>query len=251
MPGIKIPCLLSCFGRLSVARSPQDVLDAAYAEAMAAINNLSAIEITTDPAGRIQVTLEGALEGDDDIVKTIDAPLENLALYQAIMKDGYLAGLTTKAEALLTGNLANLVDDGPTSHADMDIAAALLAGAADKFGSISLDVVINLNTLLGINTPSGYFDFSGYIYSRETSYSTTDATLLLPEPDAVTPISSLVYRKVSIFGAEPPVFMDPQAETMDARGFTQAADDALRTIFYIHNWEAPELPAGYDWVVVE
>ncbi|SEF44641.1 hypothetical protein [Vibrio hangzhouensis] len=234
------------FGRLSVARSPVEVIDSSYEEAMATIN--SATWITTDPAGRIQVTLE------DDIVKTIDSPLENLALYKELMMNGYLTNLSLDTNILSEGGLSHLGNEDLTVD-DMNTAAALLAGAADKFGSISLDLVININTFLGINSEIDkemtYFDFNEYSYSRLDMYTGTTAVLLVPNKE---PVSSLSPQRVNLLltsGSSFPVFEGDQEEGVKAIGFTKAADDALKVINYIHNWALPELPSDVDWEFVE
>ncbi|WP_231119407.1 hypothetical protein [Vibrio natriegens] len=232
------------FGRLSVARSPVDVIDSSYSEAMSNINN--AISVRTDPAGRIEV------EVTEDVFKTIDSPLENLALYKALMLNGHLPGLTLSDEQL--GGLRHLAGDGveTLSSEDLDTAAALLAGAGDKFGSITLDLVININTTLGIND-NGYFNFMGYSYYRDVMYSGIEVGLVLPgvEPDINAPvvISTLSYQVVPLLdiAGNPQVFTVDQVNTNYARGFTQAADDSLRVINYIHNWALPDLPEGLVW----
>ncbi|NVC94990.1 hypothetical protein FC650_15340 [Vibrio natriegens] len=248
------------FGRLSVARSPADVIEASYKEAMSNINN--AISLRTDPAGRIEV------EVTENVFKTIDSPLENLALYKELMLNGYLPGLTLSIDQL--GDLSHLLakgnDDGikELTPEDLHTAAALLAGAGDKFGYITLDLVININTILGINdvnrndsnlNENGYFDFSLYSYDREDAYGEKQVGLLLPgkvpstDPDNPVMISSLKYQSVSLLdtGVNPKAFTDGQEETEFARGFTQAADDSLRVINYIHNWGLPDLPEGFEW----
>ncbi|MGY0614795.1 hypothetical protein ACWYU8_06685 [Vibrio sp. FJH11] len=248
------------FGRLSVARSPADVIESSYLEAMSNIN--SALSIRTDPAGRIEV------EVSDNVFKTIDSPLENLALYKALMLNGYLPTLGLSDDQL--GGLGHLTSNGngveTLTPEDLHTAAALLAGAGDKFGEITLDLVININTILGINNldndnsntnERGYFDFSGYSYDRFNMYGGKEVGLLLPgvapaEPgDDVYPrmISTLSYQVVPLLDitGNPKAFTADPMHTGYARGFTQAADDSLRVINYIHNWALPDLPEGLDW----
>ncbi|MGP8305457.1 hypothetical protein [Vibrio sp. YIC-376] len=232
------------FGRLSVARSSIDVIDSSYAEAISNINSAASIKI--DPAGRIDVVLP------DGTIKTIDSPLENLALYKALMLNGHLPGLLLTNEQL--GDLDHLLGNGveTVSQRDLDTAAALLAGAGDKFGTINLDLVININTILGIND-NGHFDFMRYSYYRDVMYSGTEVGLLLPgvepNPGAPVGISSLSYQVVPLLdiAGNPEAFTADQVHTDFARGFTQAADDSLRVINYIHNWALPDLPEGLAW----
>lgn len=86
------------FGRLAVARSPVDVIDHGYLEAIDRLNHVQQLEdengdplpnITTDPAGRIHYYALNAETGETGWF-TIDAPLENLGIYDRIMKFGAL-----------------------------------------------------------------------------------------------------------------------------------------------------------------
>ncbi len=86
------------FGRLSSARSPVDVIDHGYLEAINRLNTVQRLEdeygvvlpnITTDPAGRLHYYAMNAETGETGWY-TIDAPLENLGLYDRIMKYGTL-----------------------------------------------------------------------------------------------------------------------------------------------------------------
>jgi len=96
------------FGRLNLSRSPEAVLQAAFDEAVSAINNATRIE--RDAAGRLLLTTEIYENSqtylydesseewvwvcDEVLVETrtkaIDSPLENLALYVKLLKDGHL-----------------------------------------------------------------------------------------------------------------------------------------------------------------
>ena len=67
------------------------------------------------------------------------------------------------------------VPDKTLNNAEFTLAASLLAAAADKTGSISLDKVVYINSVYGINqvgTLPGevegktYYDFSAYGYNR-------------------------------------------------------------------------------------
>ena len=85
------------FGRLSSARSPVDVIDHGYLEAINRLNTVQRLEDeygvvlpdTTDPAGRLHYYAMNAETGETGWY-TIDAPLENLGLYDRIMKYGTL-----------------------------------------------------------------------------------------------------------------------------------------------------------------
>lgn len=88
------------FGRLNLSRAPEAVLQAAFDEAITAINNATAI--SRDAAGRLVLTTNIYEEFEtsngtscgyellETVTKTIDSPLENLALYVKLMQDGHL-----------------------------------------------------------------------------------------------------------------------------------------------------------------
>lgn len=113
-------------GRLSVARSPDQVLDRALDEAVATL--------TPEMVAFYNLSLDEAiaeLSLNFDEVAFIDSPLQNLALL----------------EDLLSGGTA-LADAGVTTG-DSVLAAVLLGAASDKTVPISTDTVIAVTTILG------------------------------------------------------------------------------------------------------
>ncbi len=89
------------FGRLNLGRSPEAVLQAAFDEAINNINSPDTVAIEIDAAGRLLLTkkvydellvdpLTGLPLWIDTVKKAIDSPLENVALYAKLMKDGHL-----------------------------------------------------------------------------------------------------------------------------------------------------------------
>jgi len=233
-------------GRLNEVRAPDSVLDRAFEEVMA---NLSASvkPITQDPMGRLEYWT-------DDVTPTaIDSPLENLALYRALM----LAMKTADAAGLgETGGLHVVASDGTTlldtaarpadaanpgdptdpRHITLDYAAAMLAAAADKTGDIDIDVAITINTFLGINglAEPDYLDLLGYCHVRADHFGAEQATVLQPVPGApgtyeVTTID--LFER--IFGAR-------ARDALDALAFADAADDDLTVLEYVHNYLPPE-----------
>jgi hypothetical protein len=215
------------FSRLSVSRSPSKVTDKAYDEAIAALN--AATAITTDESGRLVTTIDG-------VVKTIDSPLENLALYEALMNNGYLPGFVPK-DGVSLGSLTFLVDQTAT-NGDMLQAASFLAAAADKTGSINEDMVVYTDSILGVTgaTPlvgadgKEYVDFTNVTYDRSATYTGT-VTYLKSNGDgtysiATAPIIDAVFGGTTYTGTQ-----------LDA--FTQAADDARAVIEYVHENPLP------------
>jgi hypothetical protein len=256
------------FGRLSVARTTQDVILKAYDEALSEFN--SALGVGQDLAGRVVLDLpllddEGTvvLDPDGAVVtyeKTIDSPLENLALYRELMINFCLGGVMVEfigeggatvtemhylepaAIALLEADpvLKSLVCDYALTDrslegwwqtpvtpavavtaADHDLAASFLAAAGDKEGHVTLDMVINANTYLGINpyvepaqgqppvltyhefvTEDPGFDW--YQYSSVARFpADASATLLGPAVDECTEGTCFCVGEVSPFGAGP------------------------------------------------
>lgn len=193
-------------GRLSVSRSPSKVTDHALDEALSKLTADGAV-IGLDSTGRL--TVDGT---------TIDSPLENLALYVEYMTTGTLPGVT----ALPAG-----FDP-----------AALLAAAGDKTGTISVDTVVYLNSILGINTGATYYDFSDYQYDRAATWADATATVLVldvgdpadPADDVYTP--TLVNLYDAVFDST--TWTDPTADG-GADDFSTAANDYLQVIEFVHD----------------
>lgn len=255
-------------GRYNMARSPQDVLDASYEEVLATINR--ALSLSLDPAGRLVLELESVDESgaSSTYLKTIDAPLENLALYQRVMKNGCLAAtdnvvLSPGSLSLLDGSgLGHLVcgDDTAPDKDDFLRAASFLAGGGDKTGRINVDLLIYLNNRLEVNDLNwssnrrevsiSYFNFIGASYDRSHTHLSATANLLQPPagagPDAY-PAYFDVASQVSLYDK---VFTDDWPDgggnevvmNTPIVNFVRAADDALVMINYLHNYELPTYP---------
>jgi hypothetical protein len=192
-------------GRTSVARSPEQVLDHALDEALAKIDAGSIV--TLDEAGRILV---------DGVA--IDSPLENLALYTLIMTGG-------------------TVDKLPSNFDP----AALLGAATDKTSPLSIDEVVYLNSVLGVNQvdlangTTVYYDFSDYQYDRTAAYDGVTVTYLAdPEGDGtyVTVTESVMD---AVFDGQ--TWTDSTAGGVD--DFVQSADDARAVIEFFHEVPVP------------
>jgi hypothetical protein len=112
-------------GRLSVARSPDQVLERALAEAVASL--------TPEMIAYYEMSLEEAqteLSLNFDNVAFIDSPLQNLALLKDLLKGG--TALTSE------------VDNDSTL-----LAAMLLGAASDKTVPITTATVVAVTTILG------------------------------------------------------------------------------------------------------
>ncbi len=189
-------------GRLSVGRAPTKVLQHSLDEAISKLTAAGAV-IGLDSTGRL--TVNGV---------TIDSPLENLALYLDYMKDGSIAGVTLPAGF------------NP---------ASLFAAAADKTGTITVDTVVYMNSILGINNlaanPDQYYDFSTVNYDRATTWSSATATVLVLQPDgSYKPTVVSLYD--AVFGSTN--WVDPTA-VGGADDFAAAANDYLQVIEFVHD----------------
>lgn len=199
-------------GRLSVARAPEKVLSHSLDEALAKLT-ADGVVIGLDAAGR--VTVNGV---------AIDSPLENLALY-----DAYMTGALS--DALMT--TLSTIKLNP---------AALLAAAADKTGDISIDTVVYMNSILGINKlASGtYYNFDTYDYDRTTTWASVTTNVLVLQPDGTFKVEPVnVYD--TLFDADGDGdgdnWVDPTPAVGDAGAddFATAADDYLTVIQFIHD----------------
>ncbi len=219
-PSLAIPVE---FSRLSAGRSPTQVLDQRAEEVVTLLNGATAI--TTDPAGRLVVT------GADGTTKTIDAPLENMALYVALMTQGTIPGVTD-----LPGTEFDFLVDGTLTTADMKAATSFLAAAADKYAPISLDTVAYQNAILGINPVKvgdvtySNVNYSSYSYDRSDTYGAVTATVLVKQADgSYVPTEVNVYQ--AVFGSQ------DYSGTGTLASFAQAIDDERAVIAFLHDNE--------------
>jgi len=216
------------FGRLNLGRAPDSVIEHAFDEAINKMNEAN--EISVDPAGRLVLALPDPDDPTAYLDKTIDAPAENLALYIKMMIDGDWITLEEDLEPTLPSQrpdgkgppegdgpsteprpvlnesaIGHLNELGYTNLGDatktntelnshhLTLAASLLAAAADKSGSITLDMVVYINFIFGINQVGSistsvegetYFDFGAYSgdgsYNRNVTYGSRQSGLCDP-----------------------------------------------------------------------
>lgn len=190
-------------GRLSVGRAPTKVLDHSLTEALTKLT--SATLVTLDSTGRLVV---------DGV--TIDSPLENLALYLDYMKDGTIAGVTLPAGF------------NP---------ASLFAAAADKTGTLTVDSVVYMNSILGINnlTTDTYYNFDTYNYDRYTTFKDATATVLVLKDGVYVPTVVNLYE--AVFSSTNWIDPTPVVGDAGADDFAAAADDYLQVIEFVHDNE--------------
>lgn len=213
-------------GRLSVGRAPTKVLDRSLADALntLATSLLSGYTIDVDATGRLTVVdTKGTVDtADDVVVSTIDSPLANLALYDAIM-----SGQTTFS--VTVGNQVVTV----TLPADLE-PAALFAAASDKTGTINVDMIVYMNSILGINNlaadPDVYYTFTED-YDRYTTWKDVTVQVLMDLDGDGT-------FKVETVNVYDTVFSSTNwTDTTegDADDFATMADDYLQVLEFVHD----------------
>jgi hypothetical protein len=218
-------------GRLNVGRAPTKVLDRRADEVVTLLSSATALSL--DPAGRLTVTTVDA-DGVTTI-KTIDAPLENLAIYVALLTDGSIPGLTPET---LVGTDFDFMVDGEYTIEDLAASAAFLAAATDKTSPFSADEIAYIDAFLGINLTKdddvsySVIDYSDFTYDRSDTFADAEATVLIQQDDGTwAPETINVYDE--IFSS-----VDVTVSgTLDA--YVQAAEDARTVVEYIHEYAVP------------
>jgi len=167
------------------------------------------------------------------VAKTIDSPLENLAIYVALMTTGTIPGVTD-----LPGTEFDHLVDGVFTSADMLSAASFLAAGSDKAGELTTDEVAYINAFLDINSVKqgnvtySDIDYSGFSYDRSDLYGDITVTVLIQQPNG-----SWVPTEVNVYEA---VFGNADySGTGSLSVFAQAAEDARAIINFIHEYAVP------------
>lgn len=199
------------FGRLSVGRSPESVLAKQLADVTALMTAEGAV-LALDASGRIVVN--GA---------AVDSPLQSLAIYQALLEKGNVAGVAS------IGDLSF-----------KQLAAAAFAAAADKTAAQTIDTVQYMNRILKIAAdstvpgtalvgPAGekFVSYEGFKYDRETMFP---GFITYWDLSSTTPV--LIEKKSiidAVFGS------NPGAAYTDAKAFASMVDDARQVLLFVHD----------------
>jgi hypothetical protein len=246
-------------GRSNVTRSPSQVILHSLEEALSKLDGLS---LTSD-----MLTESGMLVVDG---ATIDSPLENLALYQALLtssdtnNDGLLEVSVDYSGESGSGTYTFLVPES----VQLDLAASLLAAGSDKTASLTVDRVITVSQFLEVDDELSTL-LNSYVYDGSSStYGATTSwiNVQVDGMDTPTDLSDDIYQTVEvnlITGATvtydgqeifvPGVSFETVPNTVDENndgildtndtndldgidGFTQATDDALQVIEYVHDY---------------
>jgi hypothetical protein len=198
------------FGRANLVRAPDKVSQHALEEATSKI--LEATSVTLDPIdGRVIV--DGA---------KIDSPLENLALYIALL-DGKLS--------------QEVLDKLPDTS--LDLAATLLAAGGDKTRDIEFtleagwqivppDYVYYLNTVMDLDV-----DFSTYTYDRSDYNTTVNYLYFTDETQTATELGTVnLYDYLTWLNG-------PVTDTTAIEGFSLKLDDTIELIEFTHTQVHP------------
>lgn len=258
------------FGRTSVARSPEDVMEKSFDEVIATIKESKSVSV--DPAGRLMLEME-VLNTETNVLetvfKTIDSPLENLALYTQVMRTGHIQtadGVISDShgdEITIRPALDPLVDyakfstelmcllptpDGSTvpealSNCDLLFSSFFLAGASDKTGEITVDMVQYLNRILQIpnstNALTGnlFVDFRDFSYQRDLHFN-KNVDVIQEGIAADTWQKETVNLMTWLEHANG--YQAEGSNISNIAGFVRSANEGLEVILFIHNYELPE-----------
>lgn len=249
------------FGRINEARSPDEVFASQLEDVVVSLATADCR--TLDPAGRIvasnvdDTTL-------DNLAKTVDSPLQNLAIYR---------------ELILTGTIGAPLPEGADI---LDTAARGLGAASDKAGEVDVDLVAYLNQIMGLSDPltttildpkicidrkqevqgvvqlvqECFLDYGAYGYNRALNFSgelTVDGDGL-PDPAYIpegAPEEGWFEYLALVPASDPPlfeivqgpittaVFADEPFSDGNIGGFAQASDDARSVISFMHENQVP------------
>ncbi|MGW8184613.1 MAG: hypothetical protein ACWGHO_00700 [Candidatus Moraniibacteriota bacterium] len=256
------------FGRTSVARSPEDVMEKSFDEVIATIKESKGVSV--DPAGRLILEME-VLNVETNVLetinKTIDSPLENLALYTQVMRTGHIqtadgvisdshgdeitirpaldpltdyAKFSTELMCLLPTPDGSIAPEA-LSNCDLLFSSFFLAGASDKTGEITVDMVQYLNRILEIPNSSNslvgnpsFVDFGNFSYQRNLHFSKNVEVIQegdVPDTWQKETVNLMTWLEHA---------NGYQADGNNIAGFVRSANEGLEVILFIHNYELPE-----------
>jgi hypothetical protein len=211
------------FGRLNIARAPSKVLDSSLVEVLSKLDDgVFGETVTLDPSGRLVV--DGS---------SIDSPLENLALYEALLT-------TVAVDGVITLTVSASKDGGDTTYTfsvpesvRLDLAASALAAASDKTGTLTIDEIVGISEFVGVADELATY-VTDYTYDRTGTYDDVGVYILVEKdgvyvPDFVKILDSVVFTDVEANSIKDNV----EATGIDV--FTQAADDAVQVIEFVHD----------------
>ncbi len=209
------------FGRLNIARAPSKVLDHSLVEAMAKLDGgVLGEDVTLDPSGRL--VIDGS---------TIDSPLENLAIYKALVSTEAVDGVVTLSVT------AHAEGEGDVTYTfslpeamRLDVAASAFAAASDKTGDLSVDEVVNISKFMDVDDELAGL-VGDYQYSTTDTYGDVKVWILVEvSPGVMEPRLVNIMDYVD-FNSIPPI--DGDSDGIDR--FAQAADDSVQVLEFVHD----------------
>lgn len=254
------------FGRISVSRSPADVIERQLNDVLVTLST-SSCNLSLDPSGRLVFFSPDTDDSDGDsnttelVSSEIDSPLQNLAIYKELMVKGVLGVPAINLPSPFTG------------YNFLDTAAKGVGAAADKGGKISVDLIVNLNQILGLSNKDSttvlpkscitvreevkgavqdvekcFVNYRAYSYNRAQTYGNLPFPAYIP---AGTPVPG-TFEFLAEYPLDPPlsfpVFAIQQGLINDVvfggqpgftagniGGFAQASDDARKVIEFTHD----------------
>ena len=236
------------FGRTNLSRASEDVLDFQLEDVL--IKLATADCTSLDPSGRMVASYYAS--NGDLRTSTIDSPLQNLSVYKHLIRDGDI-GVAQ-----------------PQSATALETAARGFGVAMDKAGNVSIDLLVYLNQILGLNVGTTilgdpvcinvreevmgsmemvekcFLDYSGYTYDRTSNFSGLPSPAYIPEGAPIAgwfeflrEIGDNLYE-VAEDSIMTIVFQgDPGFTDGNIGGFAQAADDTRAVINYMHSNPVP------------
>jgi len=190
------------FGRMSVSRSPEDIFTRQLCDVVTTLD--AADQIQLDPAGRLVAF--SSIEGVEP--KTIDSPVQNLAIYWLLMLNNGNLQINTD---LLPGAdgidaCADVLNKSIPLPASAVITAARGLGAAsDKGGKVDVDLIAYLNRILGL-TDEGV---TGTLFPNDSIdlckfYTEEDKGVAVQNEECFLDYRSFDYLRETNFGEELP-----------------------------------------------
>ncbi len=294
------------FGRLSAGRTKERNNRMHFDEVIATFK--MADTVTTEETGRIKLGFD-CTSGQCASWRTIDSPMENMALYSRLMRYGHLQTDPLEVDTWVHGDpaqgtqyhpaldpatdwakfapelrhllpaSANTYGTEALESTDFVRAAAFLAGAADKTGRITVDLVQYLNRILKIalttemSLPNQNLlpalirdcgnDPDNQLAVADCSIQPAMAGLPAPADELFVDFGMASYQRALWFDREVEVLrpagnsqwvVDPSVALMDwleyingagapaakISGFIEAASDALRAVEFVHNYAVPD-----------